>query len=220
MKTLIIIILSAFLLGACDKLGNVLYEPPVIESFVLSPDEAVLPGDTIRAIVVATNPEKGILSYKWEAPDGGQFIPPIDRDSVKWIAPLQGGDYGIRIVVKNDDESKQIKHATVLSLDKPYVKINSPANNDNFIVGDNIEIGVSAYHDNQLSRVLLLVQDSIVDSLGWNSSDTYTFLFTPDSSHIGPIEIKVTAEAAGTPGNTNSDYINIFINSVILKSGN
>ncbi len=219
MKILIIFTLCLLFMISCDKLGDVIYEAPVIESFTITPDVPVFPGDTVTAEVEATNPEKGILTYKWENPDGGQFIPPIDLNSVKWIAPLQGGEYRIRIVVKNDDESRDTKRATVQNLEKPYVKILAPANNENFIVGENIEVNVSAFHDNDLSQVWLLVQDRAVDSLSWNSSNSYNFSFIPDTSYFGSVEIKAMAEVFNQPGNTNLDYVNVYINRVILKSG-
>lgn len=219
MKFVIILLLIASLWMACKELGDTIYEPPLINSLTLTPDGTILPGDSVKAIVKASNPEKGSLTYQWEAPDGGTFLPPADLDSIIWIAPFQGGEYRIRAIVSNDKESRETNRIDVQSLDKPLVKILSPANQQSFIVGQEMTINAEAYHDNDLSRVVLLLNNMPADTLGSYSSHNYLFHFTADTSSVGPLEIKVLAEVLNQPTNTNFDYVTVYIQGVIQKAG-
>jgi len=220
MRVLIFLFAVMLLFTACKELGDTIYEPPVIESLVLSPVGPVLPGDTVTAVVTAKNPEKGTLSYGWEvSPDKGNFLPPKDINVVKWIAPPEGDEYSIKAIVRNEKKQTVTKNITVLSLEKPYVKITSPSNNENFLIGNMINVEATAYHGNDLSKVWLLADNVYVDSSSWNSSNNYILHFTPDSTLVGPLQLKVLAEALNLPGNINSDYVNVNIQGIIMKSG-
>lgn len=194
------------------------YEKPIIEDLDLS-SNVVYPGDTVVATVTATNPEKGVLTYAWEAPDGGQFIPPTDEVTVQWVAPFIGKSYRIRAVVSNDEKSTLTKSVTVQSLTKPFVQILSPEDNEYFIQGGEIEISVNAYHDNHLSQVWLLVDNVFVDSLAWDASNNYIFKYVPDFSIVGETELKILAEVFNQPGNTASDYVTVSIEGILPKPG-
>jgi hypothetical protein len=203
----------------CKELGDAIYEPPVINSFELKPDGSVYQGDTLRAVVKAVNPEKGKLTYKWEALDGGTFIPPFDLDSILWIAPFEGGEKRIRAVVSNDKEARRTNSVVVQSLGKPLVRILSPSTGENFLINQPIEVEATAYHDNDLSKVWLLVNDVPADSQSWTSSNNYLLRFTPTDTFVGPLELKVFAEVLNQPGNTNADYITVFVQGIIQKTG-
>lgn len=194
------------------------YLKPVIEGLTLS-QNIVIPGDTVVATVTATNPEKGILTYSWQAPDGGQFIPPTNANTVKWIAPFIGKVYKIKAIVSNEETSTRTAEVTVQSLNNPFVQILSPSNNDYFVQMQQIRVDVSAYHDNHLSKVWLLLDNVYIDSLGWNSSNIYVFDFKPDLSVVGQVELKVIAEVFNQPGNTASDYVMINIEGILPKTG-
>jgi hypothetical protein len=206
---------------SCKELGEAIYESPQIKSLEISPGGTVLPGDTVTAVVSADNPEKGTLSYSWEvSPDRGVFLPPTDMDTIKWIAPLVGDEYTIKAIVRNDKKSTETKNVVVQSLDKPYVRIISPANNSYFAQMQEIEVIATAYHDNNLSKVWLLIDNVVVDSLDWNSSDEYKFNYSPDLTKIGEVELRVMAEALGNQGNTSSDYVTVSIEGIVPKTGN
>ena len=59
----------------------------------------------------------------------------------------------------------------------------------------------------------------VVDSLDWNSSDDYQFTYHPDLSTLGEIELRVMAEALEQPGNRGSDYITVSIEGILPKTG-
>ena len=220
MKVLLILSIL-FALISCKEIGDAIYEPPQIKSLELTPAGTVLPGDTVTALVSAENPEKGSLSYSWEvSPDRGLFLPPTDMESIRWIAPLVGDEYTIKVIVRNDKRSTETKNIVVQSLDNPYVRILSPANNSYYAQMQEIEVVATAYHDNDLSWVWLLVDNVIVDSLSWNSSDEYKFKYSPNLTKIGQVELRVMAEALNNPGNTSSDYVTVSIEGIVPKTGN
>jgi len=215
------LILFVLIIMSCKELGDAIqkYEPPIIKDLLLSAN-VVIPGDTITATVTATNPEKGVLTYSWEAPDGGQFVPPVDAETVKWVAPFEGKSYRIRSVVRNNEKSTLQKSVTVQSLNKPLVTITMPENDDFFVQGERIEIKATAYHDNDLSKVWLLVNNVYVDSLNWNPSNEYIFYYIPGPTIIGPTELTVLAEVFNQPGNTSSDYVTVSIEGILPKAEN
>ena len=84
-----------------------------------------------------------------------------------------------------------------------------------------IEIKATAYHDNDLSKVWLLVNNVYMDSLNWNPSNNYIFYYTPDFSvNPGPAELTVLAEAFDQPGNISFDHVTVNIEGIVPKTGN
>jgi hypothetical protein len=219
-----LIILSVFVLFiSCKELGEAIYESPVIESFELTPDGPVFPLDTVTAVVIASNPEKGTLIYEWDVdPEDyeAQLIPPLNANTVRWIAPFEGGEYTITAIVRNDKKKTRSADIIVQSLEKPYVRINEPSNSDYFVQGQQIEIVADAFHPNNLTQVWLEVAGVSIEIKDYNSSDRYTFSYTPDSTVLGPVELKVTAEANTIPtGNTSSDYVIVNVEGILPKAG-
>ena len=95
-KLLIIFSLSIMILS-CDAIEDALDKSPVIDDdgVVLSSNR-VSPFDSVQASVTADNPGKGPLKYTWSCSEGGTFTD-TDLSTVYWKAPIEGGDYKIRV---------------------------------------------------------------------------------------------------------------------------
>ncbi len=223
MKTILKITFISTLLVACDKVGEIIdegkYEKPVINSVDASPNN-VNPGDTVTAIVEATNPEEGLLTYSWSAPDGGLFIQPANHDTAFWIAPFTGKTYTLKVTIRNEQKSNSgSDEVTVVSSVKPLVNVSSPTNGSYFVQNEDINIILTAYHDNSLAFVRLFVNDIQQGEESYNASNNYTFSFKTDSSMIGDVPIKVVAGAFDQPGNTGFDLVVISVEAILPKRG-
>ena len=217
-----LLFLAAFIYS-CDKVGDIIdneaYDPPVINDLKLTPS-VVYPGDTLKAVVTATNPEKGLMTYNWVA-TGGQFIQPANEDTVYWIAPFQGGNYDITVTVSNEKKDKKAtEKVNVISSIKPIVEIQNPEQGAFFVPGEQILVNAVAFHDNGLNFVKLFAGDIAVDSTDFNSSNEYQLIYESNFSMIGSVTLKIEAEAFGQKGNTGMDSVIVNIEGILPKTGN
>ncbi|KAA3617264.1 MAG: hypothetical protein D8M58_03240 [Calditrichaeota bacterium] len=195
------------------------YEKPIIEKVDVFPG-TVNPGDTVTAIVVATNPEDGLLTYSWSSdPNRGQFIQPANKDTVYWIAPLIGDTYTLKVTVRNEKSNTGQDVVIVQSSVNPLVNITSPKTNEFFVQNTNIDVELTAYHDNSLAYVRLFVNGIQKGEQNYDASNNYLFSFTTDSSMVGPTTIEVVAAAFNKPDNTGSDLVVVNVEGILPKSG-
>ncbi len=200
-----------------DAVGPVTYKAPEIKSLTLRPDTAVNPLDTLQIIVVAENPEDDLLTYSWAA-NGGLFIPPANKDTVLWVAPLSGGKYTITIKVENKrkSDSRDID-VTVQSPEKALINIIEPIEDQYFILGSEINVVVEAFHPNGLSYVRLFAADSVVDQKNYDSSNNYSLSFITVDAMVGELTLKAETQVFNQPENISSDIIRINIEGILPK---
>lgn len=214
----ILIVLIAMGCGAVQDIFDPT-EAPVIHSLMLS-ENRVLPRDTILAVVDAENPEKGILQYSWYSADG-RFVQPADRDSVRWIAPFDGGTYTIKVTVSNSDKNTAAeKKVYVSSLAEPFVNIKSPGEDHIFILYEAIQVTASAYHDNGIEWVRLLAispdnDSTAIDTLTSSVDDTYTFIFTSFPELVGKTTLLIEAKADTDADLRGTDTLPIKIEGIL-----
>lgn len=221
-----ILSLALFLLVVnCDKVGEIIdsnsYEAPIIESLTFSQTN-VLPFDTVMVQVKAKNPEKGDLKYSWNCLKDGKtvneaFIQPASEEKAYWIAPLKGGNYTIRAVVENDKKTTKSNTITVQNIDKPLVNIITPQQENYFIPGENINITLTAGHDNGISKVRFYFSNQLVDSLGFAANNQYQFNYIATAADVGKQVIKITAQAKGQAANIGQDIIEINVEGILSK---
>ncbi len=210
------------LLFACDEVGKLINagKQPKIEApgIEVSADR-VLPLDTVRASVRASNPEDGPLDYQWSA-NGGHFILPADDDSVRWIADLKGGSYRIKVKVSNDNGSDEdSKELQVLNLEAPVVDILEPAPNAYFVLWDTIEVRARAYHENGILWARIRFRngsrDSVLAETGGQSDPIYRFMFKTNEEMTGKITFIVEAKASTQAASVGKDSVTINIEGII-----
>jgi len=107
------IVVVLFLFPSCDdSVKPEKNQPPEIQSITSSPSTSLtnrLPGGTTFQIaVVATDPDRDVLSYIWQA-DEGQFEGEIDRPTVRWKSPVSNieKDQVIKVTVSDGALSLQ-----------------------------------------------------------------------------------------------------------------
>jgi hypothetical protein len=221
MKYFIFFTLMLLPLVACDTVGDIFdpSEAPEIKSFFVNRDN-VLPLDTVTAVVVAENPESGLLSYRWYH-SGGRFIEPSDKDTVQWIAPTKGGTYKLEVKVSNSEKSKsENKLIHVNSLDAPVVDILTPQKNEWFILNKTISVSAIAVHDNDLLWVRLMVINDkghifVIDTSSYNSEGRYQFNFEGTEEMVGTPTLKVEAKANSPKDLRGSDELQIKIGGAL-----
>jgi len=78
-------------------------------------DLIVMPLDTVRFWVQATDPENGTLSYDWSK-SGGQFLGSVTGSEVTWVAPAVGGSFNISVKVSNAEKEKRRNSGLICSI--------------------------------------------------------------------------------------------------------
>ncbi|MGD9898232.1 MAG: Ig-like domain-containing protein [Calditrichaceae bacterium] len=203
----------------CDTIGDIIdpYNAPVIsdEGILLSAGNLMI-GDTLTASVSATNPETGPLTYQWTSADGGMFIQPSDSSRVRWVAPLKGDVYTIRVKVANENKNAEAsRDVNVISPENPIVNILSPKSGSYIVQYDSITVKASVVHDNPLAAVRLFVDDSLLMEQSYRPDNTYSMRFKSNAGMIGQTKIKIEAEAGNQLANLGSDSVFVFIEAII-----
>ncbi|MCB0304673.1 MAG: hypothetical protein KDI38_12935 [Calditrichaeota bacterium] len=193
-------------------------DPPEIERIGTVGDRYEAdPGDTLTVVVEANNPEDGPLSYRWSA-SGGTLMQPVNRDTVRWVAPNAGGFYTISVSVSNtaDDPAEAEITIQVFSQEVPAVQISAPRNGDDLVQFSTVTVSASAYHVNGLQSVTLWVNDSLRASRpplpGSGSYEFDLYLDLPG----GPNTLRVEAVANGT-GLSGSDAVTVTVEEILPK---
>ncbi len=203
----------------CDTIEDIIdpYDAPIIsdEGIVLSAGNLTI-GDTLTASVSATNSESGPLTYQWSSSDGGMFIQPSDSSRVRWIAPLKGDVYTIRVKVSNEKKSAEAsRDVNVISPENPIVNILSPKAGSYIVQYDSITVKASAVHDNPLAGVRLFVNDNMIMEQSYRLDNMYTMRFKSTAEMIGQTKLKIEAEAGNQYANLGSDSVFVFIEAII-----
>lgn len=216
MRFIIILVIFAgiMLLAACKEVDNLIDPDKAPEldpqGIVVSADR-VAPYDTVTAKIKATNPVEGPLSYEWTTGiNGGTFIQPADKDSVRWIAPLNGGVYEIKVKVSNSKRSvRTSRQIEVISASKPLVDITTPADNAYFVLFQDVFVQARAEHENGILRVKLFVNDSLISEMTPKPAHLYELKFKSSADMVGKAIVKVEAEAFNHVKNTDQISINV-----------
>lgn len=212
---LLIMMLWTLLLG--PGCSTDIFDPPrepVLDRLIASAYE-VDPGDTVTVYVQVLEPNGDVLKYEWSA-NQGNLIQPTDLDTVRWVAPAQGGTTSIRVKVLNehDKSAESSVSITIRSYTKPFVQIQSPKDGDFVIQNSDVDIRVHATHQNGISRLELWVAGVQVETRAGNHSNNTTF-----THHItepaGSVLISVLA-VANTTQAVGSDSLTINVQGIIL----
>ncbi len=215
-KYLLLGMITVIFFFHCDpeKLLN-FRKAPVINGFEAVPGE-VFPFDTVYAGVSATNPEDGALKYEWSvSPEGGTFLE-YQSDKIRWVAPVNGGFYSLKVKVSNEyKDTERSGSVTVLDRVIPVVRISAPVDGDYSLQYAPLKISAEAFHSNGIEYVSLYVNGHLEASRNGNTSNTYSFTFTPDSSFLGPTGISIEAVAKYV-SITGKDSVTVNIEGVVL----
>lgn len=213
---------ASILTFSCSGLDDLIFDRhPQLGEMQISATR-VEPYDTVWASIDAENPIDGLLSYKWTAKKigsgifaNGNFDGPTDTDSVRWIAPIEGGFYELKVKVSNTaKESTASKQIEVIVSEKPFVQILAPAAQEYFVQGQPFEVRVRADHANGLSWVKAWFGENLVNQISQNATGIYAFTFMADSSQVGQTKIKIEAKAKSVDL-TGSDSLYVQIGGII-----
>jgi hypothetical protein len=203
---------------ASKKIEVLVPQQPVINGNIVLSATSVLALDTVTASVSATNPRPGPLSYTWSKTGGNWVNGIFDDDTVKWIAPLSGGNYTLTVVVSNGLSSAQTsRQVNVVSSSAPIVHITEPVNNALSYLGDPIKVKAEAAHENGISLVRLYAItpndiDSLIQTKGTSIDGKYTFdKLNAYKDLVGYSTLKVEAEAQNQLKTKGSDQISIQV---------
>ena len=207
-----VLILQMSSCGLEDLIKEV--NPPEVSTIYSTAENfSVNPGDTILFWVIASDPEGGSLSYLWTL-NAGEIIGSAQRDTLKWKAPLSGGEFPIWVKVSKSEKSiTREENITVISLQRPYVKILKPVRDTFLVQYQTTTVTALAFHENGLMQVNLWVNDTLVSSQSGNSASEYNFLWNGSAS-AGTAEIKISAVSKKTTM-TGSDSINVSLEGII-----
>ncbi|MBN1407284.1 MAG: hypothetical protein JW956_05825 [Calditrichaceae bacterium] len=209
---------------ASKKIEVLEAQQPILNGGIVLSDASVIALDTVTASISATNPRTGPLSYAWTK-TGGHWVDGIsDRDTIRWIAPLTGGNYTLTVVVSNGLSSVQtFRQVNVVSSTLPIVHITSPVNNSMFYLDDPITVTAEAAHENGIALVRFYaitpdgVSDSLIQSKGTSLDGKYSFtLQKAYKDLVGYSTLKVEAEAANQLHTKGSDQISIHVLGIHL----
>ncbi len=193
-------------------------QAPVIEQLrTLNDVYQYNPQDTVTIVVIANDPEGGVLRYEWSA-GGGQLLLPINRDTVRWVAPVVGGTYSIEVKVTNQNDKSTTDEISieVLSRANPTVKILSPTDGDFIVQFSDITISASAFHVNGLQSVTLFINDSLISTQPpHGGSNIYNFPYRVDLP-AGSNGIRI--EALSTVGSLGQDSVRINVEGILPKT--
>jgi len=135
---------------------------------------------------------------------------------------LEGGSYEITVNVSNENkETEASKDIEVVSSAKPLVDILAPNKDSYFVLGEQIVVEASAYHENGISVIRLVAskngQDSLIQQLGGNGSGSYRFeQLRAYDNLVGKTTLIVEAEADNQLQTLGNDAVAINIEGIIV----
>jgi hypothetical protein len=215
--TVAIIFMAVLLVGiSCNldllKTDDDAQTPTVSEIHSNLQNSELSVGEIARFWVNASDPEGGVLNYRWEK-SAGEFVSTPDLDTLTWRAPLKGGDCTIKVTVGNQAKSVSVsKIIRVISSLKPVVNIISPVSGAYVVQYDDVDIEAEAFHDNGITVVKLYLNEIYIGNFSEFQPNRYKYKLTLDTA-AGVAEIKVLAQA--TTSTINADSINVSIEGVI-----
>ncbi len=176
------------------------------------------PQDTVTIVVIASDPDGGVLRYEWSA-SGGQLLLPVNRDTVRWVAPVVGGTYSIEVNVSNQNDKSTTDEISieVLSRANPTVKILSPSDGAFIVQFSDMTISASAFHVNGLQSVTLFINDSLVSTQPPHAgSNIYDF---PYRVNLPAGSNGIRIEALSTVGSLGQDSARVNVEGIVPKAG-
>ena len=203
LKFLIILFLPAVFIS-CSGIDDLIYDRhPELSDMQISASR-VAPFDTVYASIEAKNPIDGVLDYKWTVKNLGTgksvnstIDGPADLDSVRWIAPIEGGMYEIKVTVSNTvKDAPDSRQVEVVTSDIPEVNIYKPEAQAYFTAGQTFIIEAQAEHANGLSWVKAFLNDSLIGQSNQNSSGIYQFNAVANNSLAGKTLVRIEAKTA------------------------
>ncbi len=176
-------------------------------------DLIVMPLDTVRFWVQATDPENGTLSYDWSK-SGGQFLGSVTGSEVTWVAPAVGGSFKISVKVSNaeKDVTKETR-ITVQSPFAPFVRITDPADGFFAVQWENVPVKFQASHANGIAAVELHIRDTLVQTFAGHPGSDYEITW-PVNQDAGPAELKIVAIANVTSA-AGADSVQVTIEGLV-----
>jgi len=215
---------------SCSGLDDLIFDRhPQLSDMQIS-GKQVVPYDTIFASIEATNPIDGILEYQWTVkrinsaqPVIGTFDGPTDLDSVRWVAPIEGGFYELKVTVSNTaKEASDTEDIEVIVSEEPLVAMRLPAADTYYVTGQEFVIEARAEHANGLSWVRAYINDVFISpEQSQNTLGIYQFTITADSNMVGQSIVKVMAKAKNSVADAGADSVKIEVGGIIPgKNGN
>ncbi len=207
---------------SCSGIDDLIYDRhPELSEMQISASR-VSPFDTVYASIEAKNPIDGILEYKWTVKNLGNgnsvnsaIDGPADLDSVRWIAPIAGGFYELKVTVSNTaKKSTAAKQIEVIVSDKPVVDLRKPVSGAYFTAGQSILIEARAEHVNGLSWVKAFIQDSLIGQSSQNTSGIYPFSALATNNMVGKTIVRIEAKTAFVE-QAGADSVEIEIGGII-----
>ena len=218
-RFILLLIWGMFLWNGCEQVGELINPkrlPELDERGIVLSQDQVMPRDTIRASIKATNPLEGPLQYDWHA-DGGSFLPPFDNDTVFWVAPLSGGLYHLWVIVKNEDgeSASPRRQINVISTSEPVVNILEPQDGAYFVTGQSCAVTIQAEHENGVSIVRLWINDHLMGESDNAQNGLYLFNITLDETMVGKTALKAEATANNQLQSKGQDVIYIYVGGIL-----
>jgi hypothetical protein len=208
----------------CDNLNfGKTSEKPVIDR--LYADRAtILVTDTATVYVEARDLNEESLDYIWTALDGGVFVSPNGRDSIRWKPLMIPGNYTIRCRVNNESQVSATKEIDihVTNISSPIVQILSPLNGE-FIPSSKGNTAIHATVTNlvwsSVDSMKCFVDNVVLGKVTSSNDNSFNWNVTGLN---GSKTIKVQAWThALIPGTTTTDSttISVSIEGTVSKRG-
>jgi len=171
----------------------------------------VIPGETVKFWVTATDPEGGTLSYSWGV-NGGTMQSGTQSDTLVWRAPSVGGaTYKLEVDVTNEFKTtSREEDLTVLAFSAPTVEIISPAENAFVVQYVPIVVSAEVIPNVQISEVQFFINDSLLDSKLAQIQDStfYRFNWNVNTPAV-QTEIKIKAIRVTNVSGTDSILVKV-----------
>jgi hypothetical protein len=203
------LIMTPWLLFSCNVVDKLANTPPVIEK-VAADRTLCTVGDTLGVQVKARDVDDDPLSASWTA-DGGVFIGQQGM-KVEWVAPSQPGVFTLRVTVSDDkggDTDDRIT-ITVLSREKPTVRITRPLDGALITALGNLKVEVTAEPIGFISVAFLFngVRKAVDAAPPYSTELALAGL-------SGPLRIEAIASRTDQPAMSSADSVRIIVQGVI-----
>jgi len=209
---------------SCDSVSDLFNpkNPRISDNGLMVSADRISPLDTVNAWISATNPIAGPMYYHWSV-NGGRYLEPANKDTVRWAAPIKGGLYELKVVVSNDKASapEAKRQVNVISSEAPVVDIREPPADSYFVLAQQVRVKAHAEHENGISSVSFFVQDSLISKQDGNNSGDYYFTLTLQPAMVGQTTLTVQARSVNQNAPAGSDQVTIKVGGIIPgKNGN
>lgn len=197
---------------ACGKLDSLLRDgddPPIIDRVVALRNQ-ISPHDTTTVRAEARDPQGEALSYEWSA-TGGTLYSTTGR-LVLWEAPLNPGNYSVRVKVRNGKDKHAEASVTigVIASEAPTVKIVRPLNGEYLAGIGTTLVEAVASHPNGVRDVQFWAGNQF---LGTDNAPPYQQAWRVEGL-TGRKPVVARAYRIGAGSAPGVDSINVYIEGV------